>query len=73
MARIYVASSWRNKNQQKLIFLLRDNGHKVYDFTKPHGEDKPNVWDEVQLNQDRCTAAQYSEAMSNPVVEKRFE
>ena len=73
MARIYVASSWRNKNQQKLISLLRDNGHKVYDFTKPHGEDKPNVWDEVQLNQDRCSAAQYSEAMSNPVVEKRFE
>jgi hypothetical protein len=73
MARIYVASSWRNKNQQKLISLLRDNGHKVYDFTKPHGEDKTNVWNEVQLNQDRCTAAQYSEAMSNPVVEKRFE
>ena len=73
MARIYVASSWRNQNHQKLVSLLRDNGHKVYDFTKPNGVSQTNVWDEVKLNQDNCTAAQYSEAMTNPVVEKRFE
>ena len=73
MARIYVASSWRNENQQKLVTLLRDNGHKVYDFTRPYGEGKPNVWDEVKLDHDRCTTEQFSEAMTNPVVEKRYE
>lgn len=32
MARIYVASSWRNPYQPELVSNLRRNGHAVYDF-----------------------------------------
>jgi hypothetical protein len=32
MARIYLASSWRNPYQPELVQKLRDDGHAVYDF-----------------------------------------
>ena len=38
MAKIYVASSWRNVFQQDVVDILRDLGHEVYDFKNPpHG------------------------------------
>ena len=36
MAKIYVASSWRNVFQQDVVAILRDLGHEVYDFKTPH-------------------------------------
>ena len=35
MARIYVASSWRNKYQPEVVAALRKAGHEVYDFRNP--------------------------------------
>ena len=35
MARIYVASSWRNETQQYAVACLRLSGHEVYDFRNP--------------------------------------
>lgn len=35
MAKIYVASSWRNPHQQAIIQALRNAGHEVYDFRNP--------------------------------------
>ncbi len=73
MARIYVASSWRNEKQQDLVSILREKGHKVYDFTRPDGEPKNNVWDDMNINHDNCATEQFADAMANPEVEKRFE
>jgi len=39
MARIYVASSWRNPYQPEVVAALRKAGHEVYDFRNP--EDNP--------------------------------
>ncbi len=35
MARVYVASSWRNEQQQDVVRALRAAGHDVYDFKNP--------------------------------------
>ena len=35
MARIYVASSWRNPYQPEVVAALRKAGHEVYDFRNP--------------------------------------
>lgn len=35
MARIYLASSWRNQYQPQLVADLRAWGHQVYDFRNP--------------------------------------
>lgn len=37
--KIYVASSWRNEHQSKLVDQLYKLGHEVYDFKHPHGGD----------------------------------
>lgn len=47
MARIYVASSWKNMRQPWLVEELRNRGHEVYDFRHPAGRDDENVWNEV--------------------------
>ena len=36
MARIYVASSWRNKYFPEVVTRLREAGHEVYDFRLHH-------------------------------------
>lgn len=33
--KIYVASSWRNNQQQEVVAKLRTEGHEVYDFKNP--------------------------------------
>ncbi len=35
MARIYVASSWRNDFQTEVVKRLRAEGHEVYDSKNP--------------------------------------
>lgn len=32
MAKIYLATSWRNESYYRILNLLRDKGHQVYDF-----------------------------------------
>ena len=38
--RIYVASSWRNQQQQEVVESLRWDGHAVYDFKNPGRKSK---------------------------------
>ena len=33
--KIYVASSWRNREQPSVVKALREAGHEVYDFRNP--------------------------------------
>lgn len=58
MARIYVASSWRNEKQPEVVRCLRYHGHHVYDFRNP-----PNStgfkWSEIGLDPATCTAEEY--------------
>ena len=45
MARIYVASSWRNKYFPEVVDALRAAGHQVYDFRNPALKTLPRVGD----------------------------
>jgi|HubBroStandDraft_6_1064221.scaffolds.fasta_scaffold1021818_2 hypothetical protein len=36
--KIYVASSWRNNEQPRIVKRLRELGHDVYDFKNPPGK-----------------------------------
>lgn len=73
MARIYVSSSWHNEaEQQKLVDILRQNGHKVYDFTRPKGILEKNVWEEQNINVDGCDFEDFKNAINNEEVMKRF-
>lgn len=62
MARIYLASSWRNIAQQDCVRFLREAGHQVYDFKNP-----PNStgfkWSDIGLDAKNCTAEEYRNAL----------
>lgn len=61
MARIYLASSWRNPHQPWMVELLRQNGHQVYDFRNPP-HSTGFSWHEIGLSIP-CTAADYRSAL----------
>lgn len=47
MARIYVASSWRNPYQPEVVAALRKAGHEVYDFRNPKDNPGGFHWADV--------------------------
>ncbi len=47
MARIYLASSWRNAFQPHALAELREAGHEVYDFRNPRPGNKGFAWSEI--------------------------
>ena len=73
MARIYVASSWRNKYQPEVVAALRKAGHEVYDFRNP--EDNPGGfhWADVDENWQDWQPEEYIRNLTHPVAEKGFK
>lgn len=61
MARIYLASSWRNPHQPWMVQLLRQKGHQVYDFRNPP-HSTGFAWTDIGLVLP-CTAAAYRTAL----------
>lgn len=59
MARIYVASSWRNPRQPGVVEALRAAGHAVYDFRAPPNGVPGFQWSEVDPDWQAWSAADY--------------
>ena len=49
MAKIYVASSWRNPYQPEVVKKLRELGHQVFDFRNPPDGKGGFFWKDVLL------------------------
>lgn len=72
--KIYVASSWRNTHQQRLVEVLRAEGHEVYDFRHPPGGDQLGFsWSEVSPRWKLWTAEQYIAALDHPIANAGFD
>lgn len=72
MAKIYLASSWRNEFQPQAVLDLRAAGHEVYDFrNSPHGQGG-FAWGQIDPNWKNWTAKQYRMALLHPIAEKGF-
>lgn len=76
--RIYLATSWRNPDQPRILGLLRAHGHEVYDFRNPSAQgpvgapDAGFAWSEIAPDWQSWTPEQYREAMSHPVAVRGF-
>lgn len=71
--KIYVASSWRNKDQPRIIRILRESGHEVYDFRLPHGkEDGGFHWSEIDPNWKQWTPAEFRTGLLHLTARKGF-
>lgn len=70
--KIYVASSWRNLHQQRVVELLRELGHEVYDFKNPAPGNKGFAWSAIDEDWEQWTTEEYLEALKHPIAEKGF-
>lgn len=73
MARIYVASSWRNPFQPDVVSALREAGHAVYDFRNPFNGIKGFAWSDIDPGWQDWSAAGYRDALTkHPVAARGF-
>ncbi len=73
MARIYVASSWRNQYYLEVVQRLREAGHEVYDFRNPPHGGAGFHWTDVDPDAPNWTYAQYAEGLHHPLAERQFQ
>ena len=73
MARIYVASSWRNKYQPEVVAALRKAGHEVYDFRNPKDNPGGFHWADVDEKWQDWQPEEYIRNLTHPVAEKGFK
>ena len=73
MARIYVASSWRNQYFPEVVTRLREAGHEVYDFRNPPHGGAGFHWTDIDPDAPAWTYAQYAEGLHHPLAERQFQ
>jgi len=66
--KIYVASSWRNEQQQSVVAALRAAGHSVYDFKNPTPGNHGFSWSEIDPEWKKWTAADQIKCYSHPAA-----
>lgn len=72
MAKIYVASSWRNEYQPDVVRFLQEHGHQVYDFRHPAGR-TGFQWSDIDEDWEQWGADQYKKALNHPIAEAGFK
>ncbi|MBQ3743346.1 MAG: hypothetical protein II858_05775 [Bacteroidales bacterium] len=73
MAKIYVASSWRNPYYPEVVAKLREAGHEVYDFRNPPHGGNGFRWTDIDENAPEWTFEQYAEGLHHPKAERQFQ
>ena len=72
MAKIYVASSWRNMEQPGIVAMLREMGHEVYDFKNPPHGKGGFAWSDIDPEWQAWTAEAYRDALDTPIAEAGY-
>ena len=72
MAKIYVASSWRNTFQPTVVEKLREQGHEVYDFRNPPNS-KGFAWSDIDPDWLNWNTEQYKKALQHPKAQAGFD
>ncbi len=72
MTNIYVASSWRNRYQPRIVARLRAEGHTVYDFRNPAEGNDGFHWSEISPLWQHWSPRQFATALRNPIARDGF-
>ena len=72
MAKIYVASSWRNTFYPDVVARLREAGHQVYDFRNPPHGGNGFHWTDIDQNAPNWSFNQYKEGLRHPLAQRQF-
>lgn len=71
MARIYLASSWRNAYQPHAVVMLREAGHDVYDFRNPPNGVPGFAWSEIDPDWQVWSAEEYRRLLTTSPIAAR--
>ena len=66
--KIYVASSWRNEKQQRIVALLRSIGHEVYDFSNPTEGNNGFHWSDIDQNWKDWSPSEFRDRLSHDIA-----
>ena len=72
MAKVYVASSWRNEYQQQVVERLRAVGAEVYDFKHPNGG-KGFSWSDVDPDWKNWDVKTYVDGLEHKMAVEGFK
>ncbi|WP_352422243.1 hypothetical protein [Proteiniphilum sp.] len=72
MAKIYVASSWKNKYQEDVVSFLTDHTHEVYDFKNPPHGKGGFAWADIDENWEEWSVNEYIDALKHPIASHGF-
>ncbi len=72
MAKVYVASSWRNRYQPEVVSAVRAAGHELFDFRHPWKGYEPFHWSDIDENWLDWSVEEYKRGMVHPVAEEKF-
>ena len=70
--KIYVASSWRNPKQPKIVEGLRGAGHEVYDFRNPVAGSNGFHWSWIDEDWINWSPEEFKKALEHPVARQGF-
>jgi len=71
--KIYVASSWRNSRQPRIVIELRHDGHDVYDFRNPTPDTYGFSWSEIDTKWKSWTPEEYFNGLKHPLAEQGYK
>lgn len=73
--KFYVASSWRNEYQQKIVQAIRvfDKSYEVYDFRNPTEGDHGFHWSEIDPDWKTWNLRQYNQGLTHILAVKGFK
>lgn len=72
LRRIYVATSWRNDAQPRIVQALRADGHAVYDFRNPEEGNHGFSWREVDPEWRSWSPADYVRGLRTGIAHDGF-
>ena len=73
MAKIYVASSWKNPYQPQVVKKLREQGHEVFDFRNPPDGKGGFFWKDVDLDWENWTTQDYISNLDHELAQYGFK
>lgn len=72
MSRVYVASSWRNSLQPRIVSLVLGAGHEVYDFRHPAEGDNGFAWRKIDPDWETWTPHKFRRMLEDPIAVAGF-
>lgn len=72
--KIYLASSWQNKEYEQVLNTLRLEGYETYDFKHPENKELSSFdWEKLDKKCNRWSCSDFKKALNHPETIKAFQ